>query len=235
MGIIIKSNNKKTRNKKLKMNIFVLMISIQFANGKNLPNSIPSSTECYKMISDEMQVYPENFMRTIEHYPKYFRFEAELRLNSNFGFPAYRVPATPKAGLQNIFHVSSSTNDDSSCSSTQAGRLPSLFAYMDREGEFKYLYMEFCQGKKLNDLYIKPEDFGFSNQNWISFKMEQSEQTGKTTLWLNDILIADLSFDEVFDYQNVHVWAASDLWQKEYNWPVADANIRHLSVCDLSN
>ena len=211
--------------------ISILLMAAAMVEGKN----IYSTSTCNLMITDEMQVRPENLMKKIEKFPKYFRFESEIRLNSNVGFPQFRVNQTPKYGLQNIFHVSTRDNADSTCSSTDAGRLPSMFAYMDKEGEFKYILVEFCQGNQLKDMYIKPEDINFNKQDWIKFKMEQSKQTGKTSIWINDIRILDVPFDQVYEYTNVNVWAASDLWQKQYGWPVADANIRHLAMCELSD
>ena len=123
-----------------------------------------------------------------------------------------------------------STN--SQCSEYHAGRLPTLSAYINKFGEFEFIYVEICVGNELKDFFVEPEQFSFSFGQWITFRIEQNKSA--TTISINEATITVADVAQTFAYNDVSVWIASDLWSNLYDWPTADATVRHIGLCDTS-
>ena len=206
---------------------FLVLISICYARPNSNEKTLEKSN-CKNIIqvSDTTEESHSNVDYKIEHFPKFYRFNFNFKINSlNLD-----APTRFTHGLRNILHSSTVSDTNSHCSQHQAGRLPSLFAYINHQSEFEYLYVELCVGHELQTMFIKPKDFSFEMGKWNSFNIEQT--MSKTVVTVNDNTVTVKTKPIPFNYQSVNIWVPSDLWYELYEWPTVDASITQMTLCN---
>ena len=166
INVNIIKNIKSKKKKKMK---FLVLISICYARPNSNEKTLEKSN-CKNIIQVSDTTEESHVDYKIGHFPKFYRFNFNFKINSlNLD-----APTRFTHGLRNILHSSTVSDTNSHCSQHQAGRLPSLFAYINHQSEFEYLYVELCVGHELQTMFIKPKDFSFEMGKWNSFNIEQT-------------------------------------------------------------